>query len=377
MTWLTSLPAAVLVISGLVLALLVVVGARLAVRALVPAAERDAASTIAAPLMPALGAIFALLMGLTLASEVGFLASAQGIVSSEAADASRLAWAATSPGVDSEPIQSALLGYLQAVRAHEWNGSTAATGDDPATTHAIASLENAVRTQAARPALGTPASTELLASLDALTSDRRARLAAASRQLPALFVAVLLLTGVALIVNAAGLTLRSGRRAALLIGGLAAVIGLSLALLFALGTPWRGPITVSGQPIDAVVRDLNTGYFHPLPRPTRGQVPPGSANWPYCPAVGAKWGAIIGRREATSSLLNRSILLFKQVPSYGQRHQPTVRISFASRCGGREWWAGWRPSPGLSPMRGLPDGGLHVRGDRHARGAVQPMWPGG
>jgi hypothetical protein len=28
-------------------------------------------------------------------------------------------------------------------------------------------------------------------------------------------------------------------------------------------------------------------------------------------------------------------------------------------------------------MRGLPDGGLHVRGDRHARGAVQPMWPGG
>jgi hypothetical protein len=195
MTWLTSLPATVLVISGLVLALLVVVGARLAVRALVPAAERDAAYTIAAPLMPALGAIFALLMGLTLASEVGFLASAQGIVSGEAADASRLAWAATSPGVDSEPIQAALLGYLQAVRAHEWNGGNAANGDDPATAHAIASLENAVRTQAARPTLGTPASTELLASLDALTSDRRARLAAASRQLPALFVAILLLTG--------------------------------------------------------------------------------------------------------------------------------------------------------------------------------------
>src|SRR6185369_7622274 len=234
MTWVTSLPAAVLVISGLVLALLVAAGGRLAVRALIPAAEREGAHTIAAPLMPALGAIFALLTGLTLASEAGFLASAQGIVSSEAADASRLAWAATNPGVDSEPIQSALLGYLQAVRAHEWNGSTAATGDDPATTHAIASLENAVRTQAARPALGTPASTELLASLDALTSDRRAR------------------------------------RAAILVGGLAAVIGLSLALLFALGTPWRGPITVSGQPIDAVVRDLNTGYFHPLPRPTRG-----------------------------------------------------------------------------------------------------------
>jgi hypothetical protein len=54
-------------------------------------------------------------------------------------------------------------------------------------------------------------STELLASLDALTSDRRARLAAASHQLPALYVAVLLLAGAALIVNSTALTLRSGR----------------------------------------------------------------------------------------------------------------------------------------------------------------------
>jgi hypothetical protein len=262
MTWLTSLPAAMLVIGGLALALLVALGGRLAVRALVPVTERDAAYAIAAPLMPALGALFALFMGLTLANEASFLASAQGIVSNEAADASRLAGAATSPGVNSAPIQSALLGYLQATRTYEWHGSSAAQGGDPATAHAIASLENAVRTQAARPALGTPASTELLASLDALTNDRRARLAAASHQLPVLYVIVLVLSGAALMVNATVLTLRSGRRSAILASGLAAVIGLSLALLFALGTPWRGTITVSGQPIDAVVQDLEIGYFH-------------------------------------------------------------------------------------------------------------------
>jgi hypothetical protein len=184
-------------------------------------------------------------------------------VSNEAADASRLAWAATSPGVDSAPIQSALLGYLRATRAYEWQGSNAAEGNDPATVRAIANLESAVRTQAARPALGTPTSTELLAALDALTNDRRARLAAASHQLPVLYVVVLAVSGAALIVNAAALTLRSGWRAALLVGGLSAVVGLALALLFALGTPWRGPITVSGQPIDNVVQDLNAGYFHP------------------------------------------------------------------------------------------------------------------
>jgi len=52
----------------------------------------------------------------------------------------------------------------------------------------------------------------LLAALDALTSDRRDRLAAASHQLPVLYVVVLVLTGAALIVNAAALTLRSGWR---------------------------------------------------------------------------------------------------------------------------------------------------------------------
>ena len=261
MTWLTSLPAAVLVAGGLGFALLVLIGARLALRALIPTAERDT-STIAAPLMPALGAAFAILIALSLASEASFLASAQGIVSNEAADASRLAWAATSPGVSPAPIQSALLGYLHATRAYEWHGNNASNGDDPATAHALANLERAVRAQAARPALGTPTSTELLASLDALTSDRRARVAAASHQLPALYVIVLALSGTALLVNASALTLRSGSRPALLIGGLAVVIGLSLALLFALGTPWRGPITVSGQPIDTLVRDLGAGYFH-------------------------------------------------------------------------------------------------------------------
>ena len=212
--------------------------------------------------MPALGALFALFMALSLAGEASFLASAQGIVGNEAADASRLAWAATSPGVDSAPIQSALLRYLRATRANEWHGSSAADGDDPATADALASLEGTVRAQAGRPAIGTPTSTELLASLDALTNDRRARLAAAAHQLPALYVIVLALTGLALLLNTIVLTLRSGPRPALLASGLVIVIGLSLALLFALGTPWRGSITVSGQPVDSVAHDLTTGYFH-------------------------------------------------------------------------------------------------------------------
>jgi len=35
-----------------------------------------------------------------------------------------------------------------------------------------------------------------------------------------------------------------------------------MALLFALTAPWEGPLVVSGRAVDAVLRDLHTGFFH-------------------------------------------------------------------------------------------------------------------
>ena len=91
-----------------------------------------------------------------------------------------------------------------------------------------------MRTEAARSELGTPASTELLASLDALTGAGGNAVAAASRQIPMLYVVTLVVSGLALIVNAGALAFRSSLRTALLVVGLAVVVGLSLALLFSL-----------------------------------------------------------------------------------------------------------------------------------------------
>jgi hypothetical protein len=244
MTWLSSLPTGVLILGCLALALLVATVGR-----------------IAAPLMPALGATFAIFAALSLASEVTYLRAAEGVVSDEASAASRLAWAATSPGVESGPVHVQLREYLHATRSREWDADSAARGDDPTTARAIADLERGVRREAARPEVGSPASSELLASLDAVTSSRRARVAAASREIPTLYVLTLIASGLALIVNAGALTFRSGPRPSLLVLGLACVVGLCLALLFSLSGPWRGPLTVSGHPIDAVIRDLDTGFF--------------------------------------------------------------------------------------------------------------------
>ena len=146
-------------------------------------------------------------------------------------------------------------------RAHEWRSEGGVERESPSTGRAVARLERIVRTEAARAALGTPTSTELLASLDALTTARRDRLAAASRELPLLYAITLAASGVALIVNAGALTFRASLRTSLLIVGLAVVIALSLALLFALSAPWDGPLIVSGHPIDSVVHDLESGFF--------------------------------------------------------------------------------------------------------------------
>jgi hypothetical protein len=258
--WLTSLPAGPLLAGCLALTVSITFLARVVVRIVVPVDEHANAPQIAAPLMPALGALFGILMALTLANEAGQLRSAQDIVADEAAAASRLAWAATGPGIDTSTIHGAFLDYLEDTRSDEWRGEAAAEGDSNVGAD-IANLEHAVRAEAGRSEIGSPASTELLASLDATTTLRRHRIAAAEHQIPLLYVVTILVSGVALIVNAGALALRASVRTTSLLLGLAIVVGMSLALLIALSAPWRGPLIVSGQPIDAVIRDLRDGFF--------------------------------------------------------------------------------------------------------------------
>jgi hypothetical protein len=70
------------------------------------------------------------------------------------------------------------------------------------------------------------------------------------------------LAGPALIANSSALALNDGRRLAVMPVGLVAVVGVSIARLFAIGSPFRGAFVASHYPIDQVVADLQTGGFH-------------------------------------------------------------------------------------------------------------------
>ena len=169
-------------------------------------------------------------------------------------------------GSSSASIQEALADYLRATRDNEWEGADETRSADEATADAMPRLERVVRGRGGAPELGTPASTELLASLDAVTTGRRTRIAAADRQLPGLYVVTLVVSGAALVANAGALVaLRTSARTSLLVAGLACVVGLSLALLFAIAAPWEGGLVATGDPIDAVVRDLDAGFFASRP----------------------------------------------------------------------------------------------------------------
>ena len=121
-----------------------------------PADEYDHVPHIAAPLMPALGGLFGILMALTLASEAGYLKSAQD-------DGHRRGGRRVALGVGSDqsrrstPMRSTWRWSSTSARHAPTNGT--ATPPPKAirgVAVALASLERAVRTEAARSEIGSP-----------------------------------------------------------------------------------------------------------------------------------------------------------------------------------------------------------------------------
>ena len=133
--------------------------------------------------------------------------------------------------------------------------------ENPRPCDALGDLERAVRTAAAGSELGSAQAGELLAGVDALASLRRERLATSAHELPALYLAVVMAAGLALVVDAAALAIDRSHRIAWLTAGLVVVVSLVLALLLAVTAPFRGGFITDGEPIDGVIVDLDAGVF--------------------------------------------------------------------------------------------------------------------
>jgi hypothetical protein len=257
MAWLSSLPGWLIVLASVVL----FTGVALGVRRLLERVSRDHPRenhhVVAGQLMPGLCAIFGIIAGLTLVGQVDNWNRAQDAVAHEAAASARLAWA-TAEG----PARQAhlpLKRFLETDLGPGWE----LTLDDPMPEPleaSIQSLERGVRGAATAPGTTTQAGAEMLAAIDDLTTARRERVTAQSDHLPDLFVFALFLAGLAVVVNAAAMTVGrpfTGRLIVLLV----AVVAVDIALVIALWEPFSGAIPVSDRPLTDVVTQLGDGFF--------------------------------------------------------------------------------------------------------------------
>lgn len=259
MSWLASLPGWVLVVGSVSVFTVAALVARRVFEHVSRNEPRDNHHTVAGQLMPGLCAIFGIIAGLTLLSQVDNWTRAQDAVAREATASARLAWATSElPASDGrEPL-------IRFVQADIGPGWTLDLGDPvpPQLRTALQDLEFGVRRAANDPKTTTPAGSEMLAALDELTAARRERVTAQSTHLPTMFVVALFLAGLAVVVNAAAMTAgrpKTWRLTVLLV----AVVAVDIALVVALWVPFSGAIQVSDRPLTDIIAQLQGGFFLP------------------------------------------------------------------------------------------------------------------
>lgn len=219
--------------------------------------------TIAAPLMGALGALFAFLTAFVITTEWGQHREAEHTVGMEADACVRLAWISQSPGCDGAAIRRDLAAYLRSVLNEEWPALSDGAGCE-ATHDRMSELQYGVRGIAAEPDVPASVSNDLTSAADAIAVTRAERLNAAARDLPTPLFLLAFLSGVVLTLNAIVLALHLDHAYGLAIGGIVALIPLDLALLLAIAMPFNGELRVEGHALVRVLHNLTRGRYGPL-----------------------------------------------------------------------------------------------------------------
>ena len=246
------------------LSLLTVVAASSVLRAVITRVvgdHADRAAAIAAPLMPAFGVLFAFLSGFAITAMWSAHSTVESSITMEAQAATTLAWASTATGADTAAIQGALLTYLDAQIDEEWDDLATADTHVAVQSPQLQGLERTVRASTANQSMASSAATELLTSVDQVSSHRAERVSAAGRSMPTALFLALVLTGLALCLNALTLSGTGTSRARVVSASILVVVAVDLAVLLILAGPFVGSQRVSNDALQAVRTQLVDGDF--------------------------------------------------------------------------------------------------------------------
>ena len=151
------------------------------------------------------------------------------------------------------------MNYLNAVVETEWPRQSES---EPSLARPIAELqhlEQVVRTSASNPNVGAADAGALLAGVDQLAMERAARISAAKNSMPLPLFITLVVSGLALCLNAVIVSIAGDRRTRHVAFSIILVVAIDLAALLILAGPFTGSQRVSSSPLVEVRELIVTG----------------------------------------------------------------------------------------------------------------------
>lgn len=254
--WLLLVGIAVLVFGTLAVA-------RVVVGRLFPGDQIEEASALAGTLMAAFGALFAFLSAFLITNEWTQHNAAETAIANEAAASARLAWSADTPGVDRARVVAVVDAYLTATVHDDWPAMADGRLDPLPSDAPYRDLQTTVRAQATASGVESPSATEMLNALDGLAQGRRDRLVAAERVMPAAIYGVVVVSGLALVVNTVIVARSRPWRTGRIVGSIALVVTLDLALILLISGPFKGSYVAGSRPLQRVDAQVEQGWFGP------------------------------------------------------------------------------------------------------------------
>jgi branched-chain amino acid transport system substrate-binding protein len=226
--------------------------------------HREQAGMAAAAYMTALGSLFAILTGFLINSEFATLREARQIVGSEAAASSRLASVTEGlPSVDASAVQVRLGLYLRDASTADWKALADGDAQDSPAFLSLNELQSTVLSIASRPYVSSSTADAMDAAVADLTTSRRELIALASSEMPFQLFALSAIAGLALIINAMFVALRTGGNVTYVAVGIVVIVALDLALILGISAPFRGPFVVDNEPVRTMSEEVRQGVYLP------------------------------------------------------------------------------------------------------------------
>ena len=241
------------------------------VRRLVPVEKLIDHTAVAGAVYATIAVVYGVILGQLVVAAWDDYEDARGAEIAEAGslfDLIRLAEAFPQP--ERGELQAAALAYGRAVVDREWAAMARGAAPDPAAAAAMDDLYRRYAALASGPIGGLAPYAASLAELDDLDDARGDRILASASGLPGLMWTTLIAGGALTVGFAYLFGVQNRVSHAVMVGALAAMIALLLALVANLDSPFRDPISLSPAGFERVIERATDVVSPPVATPTGG-----------------------------------------------------------------------------------------------------------